>query len=44
MKLSFIIIPREFMIPALADDLSLEYERQQVSSSLKDSSQYSSQS
>ena len=32
--------PLEFFTPALADGLSLEFERQQVSSSLQDTSQY----
>ena len=36
-----IIIPREFFAPALADGLSLDSERQQVSYGLQDSSQYS---
>ena len=34
----------EFLTPALADGLSLEFELQQVSSSLQDSSQYSGRS
>ena len=34
----------EFSIPALADGFSLEFEWQQVSSSLLDSSQYSGRS
>ena len=36
--------PREFFTTALADGLSLEFERQQVSSSLQDFSQYSGRS
>ena len=36
------IIPCKFFTPALADDLSLESEWQQVTSGLQDSSQYSS--
>ena len=36
-----ILLSWEFLAPALADGLSLEFERQQVSSSLQDSSQYS---
>ena len=39
-----IIYPIEFFAPALADGLSLEFEWQQVSSSLQDSSQYSGRS
>ena len=35
----FIITPREFFTSVLADDFSLEFEWQQVSSSLQDSSQ-----
>ena len=38
------IIMGEFFPPSLADGFPLESERQQVSSSLQDSSQYSSQS
>ena len=41
---SMIIIPGEFLIPALADVLSQESEWQQVFSSPQDSSQYSGQS
>ena len=41
-KIIIIIIVCEFFIPALADGLSLESEWQQVTSSLRDSSQYSS--
>ena len=36
--------PCEFFTPALVGDHSLKFERQQVSSGLQDSSQYSSQS
>ena len=36
--------PCEFFISVLADGLSLEFEWQQVSSSLQDSSQYSGRS
>ena len=46
-KLEYIIIivySLEFFTSVLADGLSLEFERQQVSSSLQDSSQYSSRS
>ena len=39
-----IILMTEFFMPALADSLSLKFERQQVSSSLQDSSQYSRRS
>ena len=39
-----IIIYSEFFTSALADGISLEFEWQQVSSSLQDSSQYSSRS
>ena len=39
-----VIIPYEFLKPALADGVSLEPEWQQVSSSLQDSSQYSGRS
>ena len=39
-----IIYSLEFFTSALADGLSLEYEWQQVSSSLQDSSQYSGRS
>ena len=39
-----IIIPCEFLTPLLADDLSVEAEWHQVSSSLQDSSQYSDRS
>ena len=39
-----IIIPLVFFTLALADGLSLEFEWQQVSSSLQDSSQYSGHS
>ena len=38
---TIIIYSLEFFISVLADGLSLEIERQQVSSSLQDSSQYS---
>ena len=34
----------KFFTPALADEFSLEFEWQQVSSSLQDSSQYSGRS
>ena len=37
-----ILLFREFFTPASADSLSQEFERQQVSPSLQDSSQYSS--
>ena len=39
-----IIYSLEFFTSALADGLSLEFEWQQVSSSLQDSSQYSGRS
>ena len=39
-----IVYPLEFFISALVDRLSLEFEGQQVSSSLQDSSQYSGRS
>ena len=39
-----IIYSLEFITSALADGLSLEFEWQQVSSSLQDSSQYSGRS
>ena len=39
-----IITPRVFFTPALADDLSLDFEWQQVSLILQNSSQYSGQS
>ena len=39
-----IIIPLEFFTSALADGLSLEFEWQQVSASLLDSSQYAGRS
>ena len=39
-----IISPLECFISALADDLSLEFEWQQVSSSYQDSPQYSGRS
>ena len=41
MMVIIIIYSLEFFTSALADGLSLEIERQQVSSSLQDSSQYS---
>ena len=43
-RLKYIIIHSEFFTSALADGLSLEFEWQQVSSSLQDSSQYSDRS
>ena len=39
-----VIVPSEFFTPALADDVSQEFVRQQVASSLQDSSQYSGRS
>ena len=41
MVIIIIIIPLEFFISAIADGFSLEFEWQQVSPSLQDSSQYS---
>ena len=38
--ITFILLIREFFILALADGFPLEFEWQQVSSSLQDSSQY----
>ena len=40
-ELSLLFTPWEFFTSVLADGLSLEFEWQQVSSSLRDSSQYS---
>ena len=42
--LSLLLTPLEFFTSALTDGFSLEFEWQQVSSSLQDSSQYSSRS
>ena len=42
--LLLLFTPLEFFTLAFADGLSLEFERQQVSSSLQDSSQYSGRS
>ena len=42
--ISIILLFWEFFIPVLADGFPLEFEWQQVSSSLQDSSQYSGQS
>ena len=41
LNLSLLFIPWEFIVSALADGLSLEFERQQVSLRLQDPSQYS---
>ena len=38
--LLLLFTPREFFTPVLCDGLSLEFEWQQVNSSLQDSSQY----
>ena len=42
--LLLLFTPLEFFTSALADGLSLEFERQQVSSCLQDTSQYSGRS
>ena len=39
-----ILLVYELLIPVLANSFSLEFERQKVSSTLQDSSQYSSRS